>query len=109
MADPLADVVRLPPVPRIGDLFIDARGDTRTMRVSLHPERDIAVLSLWAGNTCRASFQLTLTDAARLSDLLRPAEADPTEDDHLYPGLADATEMIHTTGGIVPPGLSEAS
>jgi hypothetical protein len=111
MANPLADVVRLPPVPRIGDLFIDARGDGRTMRVSLHPERGIAVLSLWAGNTCRASFQLPLEDAARLSELLRPAEteADSSEADHAYPGLADTTDVIHKTGSIVPPDLPQAS
>jgi hypothetical protein len=110
MADPLADVVRLTPVPRIGDLFIDARGDGRAMRVSLHPERAIAVVSLWSSSTCRASFQLPLEDAARLAELLSPADAatdaDASEADHPYPGLADT---LHTTGSIVPPGLPQAS
>ena len=109
MADPLADVVRLTPVPRIGDLFIDARGDGRAMRVSLHPDRAIAVVSLWSSSTCRASFQLPLEDAARLAELLSPAAdtvADVFEADHPYPGLADT---LHTTGSIVPPGLSQAS
>lgn len=120
MADPLADVVRLTPVPRIGDLFIDARGDGRAMRVSLHPDRAIAVVSLWSSSTCRASFQLPLEDAARLAELLSPpgaaAEAfepfepfeafEAFEADHPYPGLADT---LHTTGSIVPPGLSQAS
>ena len=104
----MADVVRLTPVPRIGDLFIDARGDDRTMRVSLHPDRAIAVVSLWSSNTCRATFQLPLEDAARLADLLRPVDAVAPEADHSYPGLAD-TETIHTTGSIVPPGLPQAS
>jgi hypothetical protein len=107
MADPLADVVRLTPVPRMGDLFLDARSDGRTMRVSLHPERGIAVVSLWAANTCRASFQLPLEDAARLAELLAPDNTADTG--HPYPGLVDATETIHTTGGIVPPDLSQAS
>lgn len=108
MPDPLADVVRLTPVPRMGDLFVDARGDGRTMRVSLHPQREIAVVSLWSGNTCRASFQLPLEDAGRLADLLSAAAApaDTSEPDHPYPGLADTT---HTTGAIVPPDLSQAS
>jgi hypothetical protein len=110
MADPLADVVRLAPVPRIGDLFIDARGDGRAMRVSLHPDRAIAVVSLWSSSTCRASFQLPLEDAARLAELLRPVDTATTTDapeaDHPYPGLADT---LHTTGSIVPPGLSQAS
>jgi hypothetical protein len=108
----MADVVSLTPVPRIGDLFIDARGDGRTMRVSLHPERAIAVVSLWASNTCRASFQLPLEDAARLAELLSPVDA-AAEVDHSYPGLsypglAD-TETIHTTGSIVPPDPPQAS
>ena len=101
-----ADVVHLAPVPRVGDLFVDARGDGRTMRVSLHPERGIAVVSLWVAGTCRASFQLPLEDAGRLADLLSPPAAEPAEPDHSYPGLADP---IHTTGAIVPPGLSQAS
>jgi hypothetical protein len=110
MADPLADVVRLTPVPRIGDLFIDARGDERTMRVSLHPDRDIAVVSLWSANTCRASFQLPLEDAGRLAQLLSPTEApDAPDAGHPYPGLADDADTLHTTGSIVPPGLSQAS
>ncbi|GAA1030278.1 hypothetical protein GCM10009557_21690 [Virgisporangium ochraceum] len=96
----MADVVRLSPVPRIGDMFMDARGDDRTMRVSLHPDRGIAVVSLWAGTTCRSSFQLPLEDAARLADLLSPSE--PAS----YPGLADD---LHTTGSIVVPDLPQAS
>jgi hypothetical protein len=110
----MADVVRLTPVPRIGDLFLDARGDGRIMRVSLHPDRKLAVVSLWSANTCRASFQLPLEDATRLAELLNPAgaatdpadAADAFEADHPYPGLADT---LHTTGSIVPPGLSQAS
>lgn len=93
----MADVVRLPPVPRIGDMFIDARGDGRSMRVSLHPERGVAVVSLWGGTTCRASFQLPLDDAARLADLLGPATSEPG---HPYPGLPETHDDLHTTGAI---------
>jgi hypothetical protein len=58
------------PFPRVGELFVDARGAERTMRISHHPERGVFVLSLWAGATCRASFQLPFDEVARLSDLL---------------------------------------
>lgn len=102
----MADVARLP-FPRIGDMFIDARGDDRTMRVSLHPERGIVVVSLWAGTTCRASFQLPAEDASRLASLIDgpsavAAVSDPgtVEPDHPYPGL-EGTD-IHTTGMIFP-------
>jgi hypothetical protein len=116
----MADVVRLSPVPRIGDTFIDARGDGRSMRVSLHPERGIAVVSLWAGTTCRSTFQLPLDDAPRLADLFSPPNADipcadPEHPDpgHRYPGLAgthaDDSGPIHTTGAVVVPDLPRAS
>lgn len=104
----MADVVRLSPVPRVGDTFIDARGDERSMRVSLHPDRDIAVVSLWSGTTCRATFQLPLNDAARLADLLRSPDAD-----HEYPGLAatpgDGAEGTRPTGVVGLPELPRAS
>jgi hypothetical protein len=106
----MANVVRLSPVPRIGDMFIDARGDGRTMRVSLHPDRAMAVVSLWAGTTCRATFQLPLDDASRLAELLGPAEpseaADPDDPGHAYPGLSDD---VHTTGLVIMPDLPQAS
>lgn len=110
----MADVVRLSPVPRIGDMFIDARGDDRTMRVSLHPDRDIAVVSLWAGTTCRATFQLPLNDGARLAELFNPPDTsavDDTDPGHPYPGLAGAHDPgeIHTTGAMVRPNLPQAS
>jgi hypothetical protein len=68
----MADVLPLPPIPRVGDLFLDARGDGRTMRVSLHPDRGVVVVSLWAGVNCRASFRLPIGDAERLAGLLAP-------------------------------------
>jgi hypothetical protein len=58
------------PFPRTGELFVDVRGEERTMRVSLHPERGLAVFSIWSGLTCRASFQLPLDEAIKLSEVL---------------------------------------
>jgi hypothetical protein len=58
------------PMPRLGDLFVDARGENRSLRVSLHPERGLVVFSIWAGLACRASFQLPLDEAIRLSEVL---------------------------------------
>ena len=58
------------PLPQQGESFVDARGENRSMRVSLHPERGLAVFSIWAGQNCRASFQLPLDEAIRLSEAL---------------------------------------
>jgi hypothetical protein len=64
------------PFPRIGELFVDARGGERTMRVSHHPEKNLVIVSIWAAGTCRATFQLRSTELLRLSDLLNGVTVD---------------------------------
>lgn len=59
------------PLPTLGDVFADVRADQRGMRVSYHREADVLVISLWAGRTCRATFQLAGAEVARLSTLLK--------------------------------------
>lgn len=46
--------------------FSDARSPFRRMAVSNHPEAGLAVLSLWTGDTCTATFRVPMADAARL-------------------------------------------
>ena len=46
------------PLPEVGSVFLDARGDDRALRVSWHSEADLVVLSLWRDNVCTASFRL---------------------------------------------------
>jgi hypothetical protein len=58
------------PLPRLGESFVDARGENRSLRVSMHPERGLVVLSIWTGHACRASFQLPLDEAIRLAEVL---------------------------------------
>lgn len=64
------------PLPRVGDVFDDARGGDRTMRVSHHQERGILVISIWSGGTCRASFQVAADEVPRLALLLGYAAAE---------------------------------
>ena len=40
------------PLPAAGEVFLDARGGGRALRVSWHPEADMVVLSLWRDSTC---------------------------------------------------------
>lgn len=54
------------PIPAVGDVFTDVRGDGRTMRVSHHADRGAVVVSLWTGTACRGSFRLAATDIDRL-------------------------------------------
>jgi hypothetical protein len=59
------------PLPAVGSIFLDARGDERALRVSWHPEADLVVLSLWRDNVCAASFRLSVDEVPGLIELLR--------------------------------------
>ena len=72
-------------MPTVGDIFLDVRGDDRSMRVSYHQDRGVVVVSLWAGPVCRGSFRLPADDVGRLigllSEIVPPAGATGTPDD----------------------------
>jgi hypothetical protein len=59
------------PLPAAGEIFLDARGGDRALRVSWHHECDLVVLSLWRENVCAGSFRLAVDDVPALIDLLR--------------------------------------
>ena len=59
------------PLPTAGEVFLDARGSDRALRVSWHAEASIIVLSLWHGDTCTGSFRLPAEDVPDLIDALR--------------------------------------
>jgi hypothetical protein len=59
------------PLPELGSIFIDARGDDRALRVSWHSEAELVVLSLWRDNVCAASFRLSIDEVPELIELLR--------------------------------------
>jgi hypothetical protein len=59
------------PLPAAGEVFLDARGSGRALRVSWHSEADVVVLSLWSGGTCTGTFRLPVEDVPDLIDALR--------------------------------------
>jgi hypothetical protein len=59
------------PLPAVGSIFLDARGDERALRVSWHSEADLVVLSLWRDNVCAATFRLAVDEVPALIELLR--------------------------------------
>jgi len=75
----LAEVVQLP-VGR--ELFIDEQG--RGLRTTWHLERGIVNLSIWRGERCTETFQLSVADAARLVAFL-------------VEGLSEATASLMST------------
>ena len=58
------------PLPAAGEVFLDARGAGRALRVSWHREADLVVLSLWSGGLCTGSFRLRTEDVPDLVDAL---------------------------------------
>lgn len=80
------------PMPAVGDVFLDVRGDDRTMRVSYHQERGVVVVSLWAGVVCRGSFRLSAGDVGRLVEVLSGV-VDPAADEVTEPQPALAPEQ----------------
>lgn len=63
-------------LPTHGEVFLDARGDSRALQATWHPEAGVVVLSLWRHGTCAATFRLGVEDAPALIRLLVDGLAD---------------------------------
>ena len=57
-------------VPRLGEIFFDVRGSSRSMRLSWYDNTGVAVFSIWQGGTCTGTFRLPMDDLTRLVDSL---------------------------------------
>jgi hypothetical protein len=58
------------PIPTLGGVFRDARGQGRTLRVSWHAEAGMVVLSLWDGGRCTGTVRLPSGDVPELMEAL---------------------------------------
>jgi hypothetical protein len=85
MPDP-ADREHVVALPRRGEVFTDARGDERALRVSWHHDAGLLVLSLWREGTCVGTFRL-------------PTEAVPELVKALADGLAESPSVTNLTDG----------
>jgi hypothetical protein len=56
------------PLPSRGEVFLDPRGEGRSLRVSWHRDANTLVLSLWQLGQCRATFRVPTED---VPDLVR--------------------------------------
>src|SRR5215468_6343292 len=77
------------PLPRLGEVFFDVRGSSRSMRLSWYADTGIAVFSIWQGGTCTGTFRLPMDDLSRLMDSLRrgmQGAADGPQDTREVPG-----------------------
>jgi len=53
-----------------GEVFLDARGNGRAMRLRWHPEADVIVLSLWRDGICAGTFRMPHEDVGVFVDAL---------------------------------------
>lgn len=58
-------------VPASLEVFLDARGDGRALRVTWHAEAGVVVFSLWRAGVCAGTFRLPIEDAPALIEMLR--------------------------------------
>ncbi|QFY11302.1 hypothetical protein GBF35_36170 [Nonomuraea phyllanthi] len=84
------------PLPSFGEVFFDARGQERCLRVTWH--EGTLVLSLWRGEMCTASFRMPMEDVGRLLDTLDEGYAEATGEQPAVPAHDPATEAIPGTG-----------
>jgi hypothetical protein len=58
------------PVGSRGEVFLDARGSGRALRLTWHHDAGLVVLSLWRGEQCAGTFRLDSADVADFIDAL---------------------------------------
>ena len=66
------------PFPTHGAWVPDARNGSRVARVTPHPEAGLVVVSIWNGDRCAATMQLTPDDVAEMITALSRGLADLT-------------------------------
>ena len=59
------------PLPRLGEVFFDVRGSSRSMRMSWYSDTGVAVFSIWQGGTCTGTFRLPIEDLSRMVEALQ--------------------------------------
>src|ERR1700693_299745 len=59
------------PLPRLGEVYFDVRGESRSMRLSWYSDTGVAVFSIWQGGTCTGTFRLPIEDLSRMVEALQ--------------------------------------
>jgi hypothetical protein len=59
------------PLPRLGEVFFDVRGNSRSMRLSWYADTGVAVFSIWQGGMCTGTFRLPIGDLPRMIEILQ--------------------------------------
>jgi hypothetical protein len=65
------------PLPRLGEVFFDVRGNSRSMRLSWYADTGVAVFSIWQGGKCTGTFRLPIDDLPRMVEILQRGPQSP--------------------------------
>jgi hypothetical protein len=101
------------PLPRLGEVFFDVRGNSRSMRLSWYADTGVAVFSIWQAGMCTGTFRLPIGDLSRMIEILergpspqgrgRPpvsaARRGPQRGREEYPPDEDEIGLLDATGG----------
>jgi hypothetical protein len=95
------------PLPRLGEVFFDVRGSSRSMRLSWYADTGVAVFSIWQGGMCTGTFRLPIGDLPRMVEILQAGphgrgQAGPSS--HATGlGAAGYGHQDYPTGGVLRP------
>ena len=79
------------PLPRLGEVYFDVRGESRSMRLSWYADTGVAVFSIWQGGTCTGTFRLPIADLPRMVEALQRGPHGDARDDARDPREARST------------------
>jgi hypothetical protein len=88
------------PLPRLGEVFFDVRGSSRSMRLSWYADTGVAVFSIWQGGMCTGTFRLAIADLPRMIDTLQRG---PSGQDPGVPGEAFGDVPMDADAGMQDP------
>lgn len=79
-----------------GEVFLDARRDGKSLRLTWHQQNDEVTMSLWRSGVCSATFRLARHEV-------------PSFIDALVDGLSGVREPLPSTPATRLPGQTAAS
>jgi hypothetical protein len=86
------------PLPRLGEVFFDVRGSSRSMRLSWYADTGVAVFSIWQGGMCTGTFRLPIGDLPRMIEILERGPDEPR---------SRSRSREHGWGGREPAGTGQ--
>src|SRR5260370_1128025 len=92
------------PLPRLGEVYFDVRGESRSMRLSWYADTGVAVFSIWQGGTCTGTFRLPIADLPRMVQALQRGPHGEAKDPRDARGPAERGRTDHRGGHAPEPG-----